>query len=170
MLGSLGFTETTKLYHPTNSAVRSTLTDSATWDSHSYLSYDGHGTISQLGSFRENFITRADAEVLSNTQYPVFTALTCAAGEYALPGVRSVAASMVLNPNGGAIAAMAPTGLSLDQDAQFMGYIYAGTLLGSSKSTIGEAVQRAKLLSKGEVNDFMTRIYSVVGDPAVKAR
>jgi hypothetical protein len=45
--------------------------------------------------------------------------------------------------------------------------MYAGTLLGSTKATEGEALQRAKLLSAGEVNDFMTRIYSVVGDPAV---
>jgi hypothetical protein len=77
---------------------------------------------------------------------------------------------MVLNPTGGAIAAVAPSGLSLDSDAQYMGYIYAGTLFGSSKPTIGEALQRSKKLSAGEVHDFMTKIYSVVGDPAVSPR
>jgi hypothetical protein len=170
MLESLGFTDTTKLYHTPTSTVRSTFIDSATWDSHGYLTYDGHGATTSLGNSNENFINAADARALSNSQYPLFTALTCAAGDYAGPGTRSLAAELVLNPTGGAIAAMAPTGLSLDADAQFIGYIYAGTLLGSTKSTVGEALQRAKLLSAGEVNDFMTRIYSVVGDPAVTAR
>jgi hypothetical protein len=169
MLDSLGFTDTTKLYHPTNSAVRSTFIDSATWDSHSYLTYDGHGATTQLGNHREKFITGVDAAALSNTQYPLFTALTCAAGNDVIPGMRSLAATIVLNPTGGAIAAMAPTGLSLDADAQIMGDIYVGTLFGTN-STMGEAVQLAKLLSAGEVNSFMTRIYSVVGDPAVYAR
>jgi hypothetical protein len=169
MLDSLGFTDTTKLYHSTDSAVRSTFIDSATWDSHSYLTYDGHAAITQLGNSKENFITLVDAAALSNTQYPLFTALTCAAGNDIFPGMRSLAATMVLNPTGGAIAAMAPTGLSLDADAQIMGDIYVGTLFGTN-STMGEAVQLAKLQSAGEVNSFMTRIYSVVGDPAVYAR
>jgi hypothetical protein len=170
MLERLGFTQATVLAHPADTTVRSTFIDSETWDNHSYLTYDGHGGITQLGNFREKFITKADAEALSNSRYPLFTALTCAAGEYVFPGVRSLSAAMVLNPTGGAIAAMAPTGLSLDQDAQFMAYIYAGTLFDSNSSTIGEALRRAKLLSAGEVNDFITRIYSVIGDPAVSAR
>ncbi|MFT5609517.1 MAG: hypothetical protein ACI9WC_000208 [Arenicella sp.] len=171
MLRDLGFTEATVIDHKADTTVvRSTLIDSATWDSHSYVSYFGHGGKTQLGKSQENFMTINDAEALSNSRYPLFTALTCAAGEYVTPGVRSLSAAMVLNPTGGAIAAMAPTGLSLDQDAQFMGYFYAGTLFGPSRSTIGEALGRAKLESKGEVSDFMTRIYSVIGDPAVSAR
>ncbi|MFT5137260.1 MAG: hypothetical protein ACI9XU_000559 [Arenicella sp.] len=169
MTGRLGFSQATVLEHSTGSVVRNAFIDSATWDDHNYLSYDGHGGITQLGDFREKFITTADADALSNSQYPLFTALTCAAGEYVFPGVRSLSAAMVLNPTGGAIAAMAPTGLSLDEDAQFLGYVFTGTLFGSSNSTIGEALGRAKILSAGEVNDFMTRIYSVIGDPAVGA-
>ena len=168
LTGSLGFSETTKLYHPFD-PVRSELTAPSTWDTHGYISYDGHGTIIQIGDGRENFIKSTDAALLNNTSYPLFTALTCAAGNYSIPGTTDLATALILNPTGGAIAAMAPTGLSLDLDAQILGDAYVGILFGT-QATIGEAIQQAKALTTGETNAFMQRIYSVVGDPAVYGR
>ena len=52
---------------------------------------------------------------MTNSVYPVFTALTCAAGDDTQPGVRSLASSLVINPGGGSIVSVAPTGLSLDE-------------------------------------------------------
>ena len=169
---SLGFSQTTKLYHPLE-PVRSELTAASTWDSHGYISYDGHGTITQIGDGGESFIKSTDAASLNNSNYPLFTALTCAAGNYSIPGTTDLATALILNPTGGAIAAMAPTGLSLDLDAQILGDAYVGLLFGTqsgTQSTIGEAVQQAKTQTTGETHAFMQRIYSVVGDTAVHAR
>ena len=168
-LGGLGFSAVTKLYHP-NDSVRTRLAESATWET-AYLSYDGHGSYAQVGNGSENFITAASAAALTNEVLPLFTALTCAAGNDANPGVRSLAASLVLNPTGGAVAAVAPTGLSLDAEAQTLGNAFVDRLFDPAASeTLGGALAGAKVDTAGDVSAFMGRIYSVVGEPAVRAR
>lgn len=167
LLGSLGFSSVTKLYHP-DIDVRTSLIDSATWET-GYVSYDGHGSTAQVGDYREKFITATDAGALTNTAYPIFTALTCAAGDDTLPGTRSLSGALVLNPAGGAIAAVAPTGLSLDADAQLLGNALVDSLFNGS-STVGQSLKAAKAATSGSISDFMPRMYSVVGEPGVYAR
>ena len=167
LANDLEFETVAKLYHPQDN-VRNELILSSTWET-GYVSYDGHGSSTQVGSGFENFIKAADAEALQNENYPIFSALTCAVGDSTHPGSRSLADALVLNPNGGAIASMAPAGLSLDQDAQILGNAFVDGLYGSY-NTIGDAVMEAKIYTKGVTNDFMQRMYTVVGDPAVYAR
>ncbi len=167
LLGTLGFTRVTKLYHPIVD-VGAGLADSATWDT-GYLSYDGHGSVSRIGDYREKFMDSTIASVLTNANYPIFTALTCAVGDDTLPGTRSLASALVLNPTGGAIASVAPTGLSLDADAQILGNALVDSLFGAS-NTIGQAVSDAKVETSGYISDFMPRMYSVIGEPGVYAR
>lgn len=164
-----GFNQVSKLYHPQDE-VRTSLIQSSTWET-GYVSYDGHGSTSQVGNGKENFINATDANLLQNTVYPVFSALTCAAGDDTMPGPdsRSLAGALVLNPSGGAIASMAPTGLSLDGDAQALGSAFVDSLF-AGMNTIGGAVLDAKTQTAGSISDFMPGIYSVVGDPAVFAR
>jgi hypothetical protein len=166
LLNTLGFDDVQKLYHP-DDAVRDNLIANETWEAR-YVSYDGHGSVGQVGDGGEMFIRSLDAEALNNTALPVFTALTCAAGDYSLPGTRSLATALVLNPSGGAIAAMVPTGLSLDADAQHLGNAFVDSLF-DGISSIGEAQRDARLQISGTTSDFMQRIYSVTGDPAVYA-
>jgi hypothetical protein len=167
LLEAKGFTRVTRLYHPSD-PVRAGLTDSATWET-GYVSYDGHGSVAQVGDYLENFINSADAALLQNYVHPVFTALTCASGDYSYPGMRSVAGALVLNPNGGAIASFAPTGLSFDADAQLLGNAFVDNLF-DGQSTIGEAVLSAKDSTSDDVSAFMLPIYSVVGEPAIFVR
>lgn len=167
LLDTNAFDQVTALYHPQD-AVRASLIDSATWET-GYVSYDGHGSTAQVGSYAEQFITSVDAALLQNFTYPVFTALTCASGDYSYPGVRSLAGALVLNPTGGAIASFAPTGLSLDEDAQLLGKAFADSLF-VSNTTIGEAVSAAKEYTLSEISAFMPPIYSVVGEPAIYTR
>jgi hypothetical protein len=162
---TLGFASTTKLYHP-NDAVRAEFVKSSTWDDAAYINYDGHGSATQLGNGQENFINTSDAAALANGKLPIFTALTCSAGDFANPGVRSLTAAMVLNANGGAISAIAPTGYSIDQDAQALGNALVDNLFHGSTS-VGEALKKAKQQSDNQTNDFMPRIYMVVGEPGV---
>lgn len=167
LLDTKGFDQVTTLYHPQD-AVRASLIDSVTWET-GYVSYDGHGSAAQVGDYREKFISSADAEVLQNFTYPVFTALTCVSGNYSLPGVRSLAGTLVLNPTGGAIASFAPTGLSLDRDAQLLGNAFVDSFF-VSNTTIGDAVRDAKDNTSTDISAFMLSIYSVVGEPAIYAR
>lgn len=166
-LTGLGFPSVTKLYYPAD-AVRADLTPTATWES-GFISYSGHGSVTQLGNHRENFLNVNDAALLQNATYPVFAAITCSAGLDAYPGTRSLAAALVLNPGGGAIAALAPTGLSLNADAHILGRAFIEHLFGGY-GTVGEALTAAKQETRGQINGFMAPMYPLIGDPGVHAR
>ena len=86
---------------------------------------------------------------------------------FAAPGLSSVAGALVLNPGGGAIASLAATGLSLDSEANLLAAFVEG--LFGSYYTIGEAAKQAKVQIEGQVDPSMPRIYSILGDPAVRA-
>jgi Peptidase family C25 len=148
--------------------VRQTLVNSATWDA-GLVSYDGHGGVTQIGNGAEKYLQAGDASVLSNGNYPVFAALTCAVGDFSRPGFRSLSTALVMNPNGGAIAALAPTGLSLDADAQLLNKAFVEAMAIDGQN-IGDALANAKQQTNGNINAFMQNMYTVIGDPAVYMR
>ncbi|MCI5141703.1 MAG: hypothetical protein D3909_08240, partial [Candidatus Electrothrix sp. ATG1] len=161
-----GFSAVTKLYHP-HDGVRDSMTLSDTWKT-GYVNYYGHGSATQLGNYREQYVTSEDATALSNTVFPVFTALSCSVGNFVLPGTRSLSGSLVLNPTGGAIASLAPSGLSIDNEAHLLGLAFTDNLFGN-QSSVGEAVRLAKIENGERLSPFMQRMYSVIGDPAAEA-
>ena len=167
LLNKLGFAEAAQLNHPQND-VRDALAQTAAW-SRDYVIYDGHGSVSQAGDALENFMLATEVTSLTNTQLPVFTALTCAVGDHSYPATRSLAGALVLNPGGGAIASMAPSGLSLDREAQLLGEAFTDGLflLGNS---VGVALQDAKSQTDDTIPKFMLRMYNVVGEPGVTIR
>ncbi len=165
-LSELGVNSVTELYHSLDD-VRTNLIESETWEA-AIVSYSGHGSQWRLGTIGENFFYVDDAGLLQNSSYPVFAALTCSAGLDAYPGTRSLAAALVLNPDGGAIAALAPTGLSLNTDAHILAQAFIDNLFGSYR-TVGDALVEATHQTRGEIQDFMAPMYLVIGDPAVYA-
>ncbi|RWX52454.1 Peptidase family C25 [Candidatus Electrothrix marina] len=165
LLTDLDFSEITRLYQPDNT-VRETMILSDTWET-GYVNYYGHGSVAQVGNYKERYITTKDADALNNSVFPIFTALSCAVGNFTVPGTRSLAGSLLLNPSGGAIASMAPSGLSLDSEAEILGTAFVDNLFGQLNS-IGEAVRQAKIQTGDRLSPFMLRMYSVIGDPAVK--
>ncbi len=164
-LFDMGFTSVLKFYH-SNDMVRTNMINSEIWES-SFISYCGHGSTTQIGNSRENFILANDAMALENNKYSVFAALTCAAGSDALPGTRSLAGALVLNPHGGAIVSLAPTGLSSNEDAHSLGSVFIDNLYGGY-STVGNALAEAKEQTAGRIEDFMAPMYSIIGDPGVR--
>ena len=168
LVNQYGFDTVDKNYHPQSASVSSQMLLDATWEA-GLVSYDGHGSATQVGDGRENFIVASEVTKLTNTNLPVFASLTCAAGDFTVPGTTSLAGALVLNPNGGAIAAYSPSGLSIDHDAQTIGHAFFDSLY-MDGLRIGEAARDAKNNTAGSVNDFMRRMYSVIGDPAINAR
>jgi hypothetical protein len=166
-LQRLNFASITKLYHPSGK-VQANLTRSGIWES-DFISYSGHGGTTQLGNHGENFLNNNAAAALNNTIYPVFAALTCTVGSDALPGTRSLMSTLVLNPQGGAIAVLAPSGASLNKDAHILGSAFIDHLFGRYL-TVGESIVEAKQVTRRQIKDFMAPIYSVIGDPAVSTR
>ncbi|HET9768123.1 MAG TPA: C25 family cysteine peptidase [Thermoanaerobaculia bacterium] len=173
---------TRSLYHCTSpadlgnpavpcAAVRTELTKSSSWNV-DLVSYEGHGALQQLGGSSELFLVADgvfypdDVAQLANTRLPVFAALTCSVGGDAYPGLRSLAGKLVTHGGGGAIAAVAPSGLSLDADAHRVGLTALDEL--ARHVSVGEALRDAVRANAGHVQPFMLQIYSVTGDPAVE--
>lgn len=161
-LEALGFLPVSRFFHP-DPAVRKQLQSNDTWAA-GLISYSGHGSGSRLGK-GSTLMDIADAAALRNSShYAVFAALTCSAGSHAMPGTASLSTTMVLNHSGGAIAAMAPSGLSLNTDAHLLGAAFFSRLYGGGGLSLGEALQAAKADTEGAISDFMPALYSITGD------
>lgn len=134
-----------------------------------YFNYIGHGGVTQLA--QEALLTVDDAAALTNADRPgVMASLTCIAGRFELPHFDSVAEAMVLNPNGGAIAAWAPSGLSYNVDAERLNRAFVDAAFGQ-EITLGQAVRQA-LASYADEGFYrhLLLVYNVFGDPALSMR
>jgi hypothetical protein len=97
--------------------------------------------------------------------------MTCSIGEFAVPGYSSLSGALVLKDNGGAIAVWSSTGLSDDLEAKILNREFYKAIFTSGKRTLGDAVNQA--LAKYRLSGsmpFMTDIYGIIGDPALKIR
>jgi hypothetical protein len=100
---------------------------------------------------------------------PVVTALTCAMGEFAVPGELGLSESMLLKPDGGAAAVWSATGLSDNAEAVLLNREFFSVAFGSGKRTLGDAVLEAlkTYRLKGGVS-FMAGMYGIIGDPGLE--
>ena len=151
--------------NPACGNVRSGLTQGSTWGA-AMLNYEGHGAVTQLGASNENFLLTTDVAGLKNVVQPVFSAMTCLVGGNFYPQWRSVTETLVLQPDGGAIAALAPSGESLDADAQVLRLSFTKSLMAGAG--LGEATRDALNETRGQINPFMEQIYQVTGEPAIR--
>jgi hypothetical protein len=131
------------------------------------FTFVGHGNFENWGL--DTFFTTSDALALTNGQrLPFMVNINCLSGgfHYLLP-IGSLAEGMVNNPAGGAIAALAPSGLS---NAFIGSYVTDSTFLslyGPERETVlGPATlpMRSVLWQRGSIVDLQG--YTFLGDPA----
>ena len=135
------------------------------------FNYIGHGGANLLS--KEAVFTNGDVSLLTNAaQLPVFLAFTCAAGDGTYPGYDSLAETLLWRQGGGAVASIAPTGLSDNGQAHTLNLGLVDALIGPRASaTLGEAnaAALADLARKGGER-YMLDKYSVTGDPALRVQ
>lgn len=131
------------------------------------LTFVGHGNFEQWGL--DPFFTTSDAVALTNgLRLPFMVNVNCLSGGFHyLVGSGSLAEGMVNNPAGGAIAALAPSGLS----NAFVGSVVSDdtflSLYGPDRETVlGDAAlpMRTALWQQGSIVDLQG--YTFLGDPA----
>ena len=132
-----------------------------------WLNYMGHGGLDRFAV--EGLLTNADAAALNNgPNLPVVTGLTCLSARFACPGLDSLGETLVLNPNGGAVAVFAPTGYSFHYDAEQFGREFLQSAFKWNRRRLGDAVREAMddLGGYHRMPESL-KVYNLLGDPAL---
>jgi len=128
------------------------------------INFVGHGGVDRMA--HEGLMTGDDLPDLPATETAgIVSAWTCVLSRFDLPGFDSLGELLVLAPEGGAAAVIAPTGLSVANQAHVLNRLYFEAL--SESDRVGDALglalerfsARGGLASLGEA-------YSILGDPA----
>jgi hypothetical protein len=132
-----------------------------------FYTYIGHGNFDTFGL--DGLFTSADAGALSNgLQLPLMLNMNCLSGGFHfLLGDGSLGESMLNNPSGGAVAVMAPAGLSNAFVGQVIADAIFTAMLGPAReSQFGPVISgvRTTLWGIGAVIDAQS--YTYLGDPA----
>ncbi|MBN8280562.1 MAG: hypothetical protein J0M16_08145 [Gammaproteobacteria bacterium] len=137
-----------------------------------YLSYTGHGGHDRFGG--SGYLLSSEVPGIGNAGFrlPVVSAMTCAVGNFAVPGNDPLAEHLVLAPDRGAIAVWSPSGLSLDSKAQVLARLFADALAGARPGArLGDLLRDSMNTYRAGAGDLETLvIYNLLGDPGLRVR
>jgi hypothetical protein len=136
----------------------------------SLLSYIGHGGIHLWAS--ENVFDISDVARLARQEtMPLVTTLDCLNGYFHFPYFDSLAEALVKADGRGAVAVVAPSGMSLDAEAHVFHRALLDAVLSGRNSRLGDAMLDAQRAygSTGQFPELM-QIYHLFGDPALTLR
>ena len=131
------------------------------------IAYFGHGSVNMWG--KDRLFTVEDVAGLTNEQLPVLLNLTCLNGLFTHPRLVSMAETMLWQPEGGAVAVLAPTSLTLSYDQSFLSQPLARGLSDPSVTRLGEALLQAQrqVPINGQGTQDVMRTFLLLGDPAL---
>jgi hypothetical protein len=134
-----------------------------------FFAYFGHGSVTQLG--RERYLSVDDVTALETTQLaPVMLHFTCLTGLFTHPTVESLTETLLWLPEGGPVAVMAPTSLTLPTNQRAL---MQGILEGyraNPDGTLGDIMLAAWTqvpLDSPDARD-VARTFLLFGDPALR--
>lgn len=133
------------------------------------VAYFGHGSIQMWG--KDRLFSTEDVAKLSNQgRYPLVVNMTCLTGLFTHPKVESLAETLLWHQDGGAVAVLAPTSLTLPTDQSFLSNALVDALIADPDQAIGDALLAAR--RKVPANTKGTRdvmdTFLLFGDPAMK--
>ncbi len=132
------------------------------------VAYFGHGSVTQWG--KDNLFTVKDSAALKNRdRLPVVINMTCLTGLFIHPKVTSLAETLLLQNDGGAVAVIAPTSLTLAADQSLFARPLAQAYLADPGAPIGDVVLtawRSLSVDTPGTRDVL-RTFLLFGDPAL---
>ncbi|MBX3731533.1 MAG: hypothetical protein KF791_02945 [Verrucomicrobiae bacterium] len=142
------------------------------------MNYVGHGAVDRFGTVPYVWVTQPPVTssvmlhppMANGARLPVVFAMTCVAGMYSAPGFTCLGEAFVRTPNMGAVAMVAPTGLSQDTDAMELNRVIMELLSCNTRGRLGDMVaQSMSLYSNRKPAPFTpVWIYNLLGDPALR--
>jgi len=132
-----------------------------------FAAYFGHGSVVMWG--KDQLFTVQDAASLSNQHLPVVMNMSCLTGLFTHPKLESLAEAMLFKADGGAVALLAPTSLTLPSDQSRLSGPLAMALGRSEAPTLGEWLLQAQRQTPDEpgVREVMLT-FLLFGDPALR--
>ena len=133
------------------------------------IGYFGHGSVTQWG--KDNVFTVKDVPALQNTgKLPLVINMTCLAGLFTHPKVQSLTETLLWQPDSGAVAALAPTSLTLATDQTFLSNALVDELQRDGARRLGDvllAAQRSVAQAGPGTHDVL-QTFLLFGDPALR--
>ncbi len=129
------------------------------------VNYLGHGAEEQW-SGSDIFDNDSVAELTNKSQLPVFLIMDCLNGFFQDVYAQSLGVTLLLAPNGGAVAVLASSGLNLSAPQTRLDQLVVGNAF-RKNSTIGDSILKAK----SQVSDAdVRRTFNLLGDPAMQMK
>jgi len=130
------------------------------------VNYLGHGAEEQW-SGSSIFDTNSVSSLTNASQLPVFLIMDCLNGFFQDVYAQPLGATLMLAPNGGAVAVLASTGLNQPTPQVKLDVLVRQNALGASHATLGESIEKAK----SHIDDAgVRRTFVLFGDPAMQLK
>ncbi|GAB4397188.1 MAG: C25 family cysteine peptidase [Anaerolineales bacterium] len=158
----------TTLYAPPAGAPDAAAQVDAYFDEGNLLvAYFGHGSLTQWG--KDKIFTVDEIPALQNAErLPVVVNMTCLTGLFIHPKVTSMAETLLFAPNGGAVAMLAPTSLTVSYEQAFLHQPLVQTLTADMHQPLGDALLYAQRQYPRENNPDVLNTFLLFGDPALR--
>jgi hypothetical protein len=132
------------------------------------FNYVGHGGLDTLA--HENLFSVDDVAALRNAgTLNVFVAISCSAGNFAIPGYPSLAESLLLSKNGGSAATWTASGLSSNDAAIRMNQRFFDRHFVHGEKVLGDLVRQSLQDVELEPSrSYVKNIYNILGEPVSK--
>jgi hypothetical protein len=133
------------------------------------VGYFGHGSVTQWG--KDNLFTVKDVASLQNGgRLPVVINMTCLTGLFTHPKVQSLTETLLWKTEGGAVAVLAPTSLTLSDDQSFLSNALVQTYLKDRTARLGDIFLQAQreVPTTGTGAQDVLRTFLLFGDPALR--
>ncbi|MCG3194787.1 MAG: hypothetical protein DIJKHBIC_04054 [Thermoanaerobaculia bacterium] len=129
------------------------------------FNYVGHGGLDTLA--HENLFSSADVAALTKVpRLSSFVAITCSAGNFAIPGYPSLAETLVLAKDSGSQAAWTASGLSNNDAGVRLNQRFFERRFVLGERVLGDLVRQSlqDIEVKSEVG-YVKKIYNILGEP-----
>ncbi|MFH1636728.1 MAG: C25 family cysteine peptidase [Chloroflexota bacterium] len=131
--------------------------------------YFGHGSVNMWG--KDRLFTTEDSANLSNAdRLPIMLHSTCLTGLFTHPAVESLTENLLWNPDGGAVAILAPTSLTLSNAQAYLTTAFVEAWLQSEGQRLGDialyAWRQTPVDNSSAVEVMNT--FLLFGDPALR--
>jgi hypothetical protein len=136
----------------------------------SMMSYVGHGGTAVWSS--ANVLNSWDVpSLLAQGRQPLLLTLNCLNGYFVAPNFDSLGEALVKAEGRGAVAAVSPSGLSLDGPAHLYHRAVMAELTGGRHARLGDALLAAqRAYAEAALMPELLAVYHLLGDPATSLR